>query len=87
MAALTIQITIMAQLRRLIPVDAPRLDRAFDWLNYPLAFALILVANPPWPLNSSGEWQSFIGFSLALAVSASLAAKKAGDAQARGTTQ
>lgn len=83
MAALTIQITLMAQLRRLIPAGMARLDRAFDWLNYPLAFSLMLIANPPWPMRSADEWQSYIGFSLALAVSASLAAKKANDAQTR----
>lgn len=77
---LTVQMTIMAMIRKQCHVGS-RTERYFDWLNWPVAFVLVGIANPPWPWWSFGEWQSFVGLALALATLASVTAKKASDAQ------
>ncbi|MBV6425511.1 MAG: hypothetical protein NAOJABEB_03332 [Steroidobacteraceae bacterium] len=82
MTALSIQMVVMSQIRRLTRAGH-RMDRLFDILNWPIAFSLVAVANPPWPLYSWPEWQAYTGLSLALATLASVTAKKAGDAKPR----
>jgi hypothetical protein len=81
--ALSVQMVIMAQLRRLTRAGS-RADRLFDWLNYPVAFALVTLADPPWPVWSWAEWQQWGMLGLALATLASVTAKKTGDAKPRG---
>lgn len=81
--ALTVQMTLMSQLRRLCHIGS-RMDRWFDWLNYPVAVVIVTVANPPWPWWSWAEWQSWATLSLALATLASVTAKKSRDAEPRG---
>jgi len=84
MTALSIQIVVMSQLRRLI-LAGRRADRLFDLCNYPVAFAIVTLANPPWPVWEWREWQVWAMLSIALATLASVTAKKAGDAKPRAT--
>lgn len=79
---LSIHMVIMSQIRKLTIVGT-RLDRWFDWINHPIAFILVGIANPPWPLYSWDAWQSYVGLSLALATLASVTAKKMADAKPR----
>lgn len=84
--ALSIQMVIVSQIRRLTRAGG-RADRLLDWMNYPIAFLLVAVANPPWPVFAWPEWQAYIGLSLALATLASVTAKKTSDAKPRGNEE
>lgn len=75
MSLLTIHMVIMAQIRKFLP-EWKILDKIFDLINYPVAFVLILLVNPPWPLYESSEWGEYIGYSIASATLASVAAGK-----------
>jgi hypothetical protein len=80
--ALSVQMVLMSQIRRVIRAGG-KLDRVFDWLNYPVAFGIVTLADPPWPLWSWAEWQQWGMLSIALATLASVTAKKTNDAQPR----
>lgn len=75
MSLLAIHQVIMAQIRKLIP-DHKQLERFFDFLNYPIAFILMLLISPPWPIYSSTAWSNYIAFSLSTAALASIVAGK-----------
>lgn len=75
MSLLAIHQVIMAQVRRFVP-EHKRLERFFDLLNYPIAFILMLLISPPWPIYSSVAWSNYISFSIATAALASIVAGK-----------
>jgi hypothetical protein len=77
-AILTIHLGIMAQLKKFFLIATRR--RFFDFLNYPVAFALVTPILPPWPIWEYGAWANYVGGSVALAVLASVTAQKVRDA-------
>jgi hypothetical protein len=75
MSLISVHMVIMSQIRKFIP-EYPFLNKIFDLFNYPVAFILILVLNPPWPIVSAAAWGEYISYSVALAVLASITAGK-----------
>ena len=78
MSILTIHMGIMAQMKRFFLLGRRR--DIFDFMNYPLAFILVLPVLPPWPVWSYAAWTNYIGGGVALAVLASVTAQKVRDA-------
>jgi hypothetical protein len=77
-AILTIHLGIMAQLKKFFLIAERR--KFFDFLNYPVAFLLVVPILPPWPIWEFSAWANFVGGSIALAVLASVTAQKVRDA-------
>lgn len=78
MSILTIHMGIMSQIKRFFILGRRR--DIFDFMNYPLAFFLVLPVLPPWPVWSYAAWANYIGGAVALAVLASVTAQKVRDA-------
>lgn len=79
MAAVSFHLTFMSQVKRRLPA---RWSGSFDFLNYPLAFAEMLLINPPFPYWQYSEWKLYVGGSLALGALASVTAKKVQEKEA-----